>query len=67
MKSVVKISSLAVVLILAGNKAGQSCSTSCQSAAALPKVQPVAASAASVQHAEKISLISIVYSPGINF
>lgn len=64
MKSVVKISSLAVVLILTGNKAGQSCSASCQSAAALSKVQPVAVS---VQQAEKISLISIVYSPGINF
>lgn len=67
MKSFVKISSLAVVLVLAGNKAGQSCSASCQSAAALQRIQAVAAPAASVQQAEKISLISIVYSPGINF
>lgn len=65
MKSSLKVAPIIVLLILAGNKTSQSCSTNC-TIFGLQKINATQTNTA-FKHAEKLSLISIVYSPGINF
>ncbi len=65
MKSIIKITSIAVLLILAGNKAGQSCSAS--SKYNCVSKERTASTATANKPAATLSLMNIVYSPGISF